>query len=452
MQQVGNAMEGNAKAAEGVAGWRWFLATLALSCVTILAVVFSLWELIEHRYFRDLDYTTLHYLYITRGVASSLLVGMWATWFVLRERRRREAQLERSYEHSRALLNNMPEAVVLFDEDFRVLEWNQASARLFGFDREQVLGQILPTVCHERFGELQQLVKCVGKGQAVLDHETERCTAHGKSIPVAVSYSRLQLTGDSRQFFLEVAQDIRPRLRMRDKLLELEKLTLMGQMATGTAHHLNTPLTAMLLQLQMLRQQAPSLEKSPELAVIEQQIHFCQAFVQGVLRFARRPLLEQKPTPLGDVIEGVITLLRPTLTLRKANLEVRLDGLCHCRVLGDRNHLEVMFSALVSNAVDAIPPDGRIRIEGTASSDGQVEICIEDDGPGIPDHLWPRLFEPFLTTKPAGQGTGLGLPIARSIAEGHGGTLRLQNRPGRGLRAIVQLPYLEEGRTTRAVA
>lgn len=444
--------EGRTKAAEGAASWRWFLVTLALSCVTILAVVFSLWELIEHRYFRDLDYTTLHYLYITRGVASSLLVGMWATWFVLRERRRREAQLERSYEHYRALLNNMPEAVVLFDESFRVLEWNQAAARLFGFDREQVLGQTLPTVSPERFEELQQLVEGVGKGQAVLDHETERCTARGERIPVAVSYSCLQPTGNHRQLFLEVAQDIRPRLRMRDKLLELEKLTLMGQMATGTAHHLNTPLTAMLLQLQMLRQQARSLEKSPELAVIERQIHFCQAFVQSVLRFARRPQLEQNPTPLGEVIEGVITLLRPTLTLKRANLEVHLDGLRHCRVLGDRNHLEVMFSALVSNAVDAIPPDGRIGIEGSAASDGQVEICIEDDGPGIPDNLWPRLFEPFLTTKPAGQGTGLGLAIARSIAEGHGGTLRLQNRPGRGLRAVVQLPYLEEGRRIPAVA
>lgn len=444
--------EERTKATEGAAGWRWFLVTLALSCVTILAVVFSLWELIEHRYFRDLDYTTLHYLYITRGVASSLLVAMWATWFVLRERRRREAQLERSYEHYRALLNNMPEAVVLFDEGFRVLEWNQAAARLFGFDREQVLGQIRPTVPHERFEELQHLVDHVSKGQAVLDHETERCTAHGESIPVAVSYSRLQLTGDSRQFFLEVAQDIRPRLRIRDKLLELEKLTLMGQMATGTAHHLNTPLTAMLLQLQMLRERARTLGGSPELAVIERQIHFCQAFVQSVLRFARRPQLEQKPTPLGEVIEGVVTLLRPTLTLKKAILEVHLDGLHHCRVLGDRNHLEVMFSALVSNAIDAISPDGRIRIQGDAAREGQVEICIEDDGPGIPENLWPHLFEPFLTTKPAGHGTGLGLAIARSIAEGHGGALRLQNLPARGLRAIVQLPYLEEGRKAPAVA
>lgn len=441
-----------AKAAESTMAWRWFLVTLALSCVTILAVVFSLWELIEHRYFRDLDYTTLHYLYISRGVASSLLVGLWATWFVLRERRRREAQLERSYEHYRALLNNMPEAVVLFDESFRVLEWNQAAAELFGFDREQVLGQILPTVSRERLKELQRLVECVGKGQAVLDHETERCTARGECIPVAVSYSRLQPAGNHRQLFLEVAQDIRPRLRMRDKMLELEKLSLMGEMAAGTAHHLNTPLTAMLLQLQMLRDEQRSLENSAELAVIEREIHFCQVFVQTLLRFARRPQLEQKSTPLAEVLEAVMTLLRPGLKLRRASFEVNLDQLRRCRVLGDRNHLEVMFSALLCNAIDAVSAGGQICIEGGITAEGLAEVRIKDDGPGIPDYMWPRLFEPFFTTKPADQGTGLGLAIARSIAEGHGGTLLLQNRPERGLQAIVQLPYLEEEGRIPAVA
>jgi signal transduction histidine kinase len=111
-----------------------------------------------------------------------------------------------------------------------------------------------------------------------------------------------------------------------------------------------------------------------------------------------------------------------------------------------------MFSALLSNAIDAVSAGGQIHIEGGITAEGQAEVRIEDDGPGIPDYMWPRLFEPFFTTKPAGQGTGLGLAIARSIAEGHGGTLLLQNRPERGLQAIVQLPYLEEEGRIPAVA
>ncbi len=423
-------------------GRRWFLVTLALSCVTLLALVFTVWELIEHRYFRDLDYVTLHYLYITRGVASSLLVGTWAAWFVLRERRRYEEQLEQSYQHYRSILNHMPEAVTLVDEDLRVVEWNDAAEHLFGFDRQQILGQKMPTVPSEQWPELAEDLERVRRGREVLDQETERLTSRGERIPVAVSYSRIPRAAHQPQFFVEVAQDIRPRLRMRDKLLELEKLTLMGQMAAGTAHHLNTPLTAMLLQIEMLRTQLGNSASSAELATIEREIRFCQVFVQNLLQFARRPQLQRKPILLCEVIESVVTLFRPSLNLKRADVRVDLNGLRGCQIFGDPNHLEALFSALVSNAVDVIPSGGWIRIHGGVHADGKAEVHIEENGPGIPEQFLARIFEPFFTTKPAGQGTGLGLAIARNIVEEHDGTLELHNREERGLRATVRLPLV----------
>ena len=431
---------------------RSFFLTLALSCITLLALVFSVWELIERRYFRGLDYSTLHYLYITRGIGSSLLLALWASWFVLRQRLQHEEELEHSYKRYRSILNSAPDGVVLLDEDFRVVEWNEAAERLYEFGREQVLGRVLPTVPENRWGEVRELIGRVEAGQGVLDEETERCTAQGERIPVAVSYSRMPVSDSRSKFFLEVAQDIRPRLRMREKMLEVEKLTLMGQMAAGTAHHLNTPLTAMLLQVEMLRQSVLAPDKCAELASIEKRIRFCQVFVQNLLQFARRPHAQQKPTSPCEVIEAVATLFRPSLGLRKGTLQIDLDGLQHCRVLGDPNHLEALVSALLSNAVDAISAGGTIHIHGHISNDGQVEIHIDDSGAGIPKELWGHIFEPFLTTKPAGQGTGLGLAIARNIAEEHGGSLHLQNQEAAGVRATVRLPLLEPARTTTASA
>ena len=83
---------------------RWFWATLTLSSITIVAVVFAGWELVENRFFRDANYVTLHYLYITRSVASSLLLAFWAAWYVLRQRRESEEELRRSRERYRGLL------------------------------------------------------------------------------------------------------------------------------------------------------------------------------------------------------------------------------------------------------------------------------------------------------------------------------------------------------------
>jgi PAS domain S-box-containing protein len=423
------------------AAGRWFTLTLLLSCATILALIFSVWELIEHHYFRDLDYATLHYLYITRGITSSLLIGLWAAWFVLRERRRREQDLKRSYERYRAILNSTPEAVVVFDSEFRVAEWSQAAERLYGIPRENVLGVVLTTVPTESWAELRNLLTRVETEETVIDHETMRLNVRGEAIPVAVSLSRLPPAADQTALFLEVAQDIRPRIQLRNKLLQVEKLSLLGQMTAGIAHHLNTPLTSMLLQTQMLQERLAKAD-AKELEPLEERIHFCQTFVQNLLRFGHRSPMQKRPARIRELIKAVVPLLQPQLHLKRATLQVDLDGLGSEQVLADANHLEVVFSALINNAIGAIPPGGSIRIYGQVGEDHRGQIHIEDNGSGIPDELLPRLFEPFFTTKPAGQGTGLGLAIARNLVEEHGGTLGLRNNPSGGARATVQLPLL----------
>jgi signal transduction histidine kinase len=260
---------------------------------------------------------------------------------------------------------------------------------------------------------------------------------------VAVSLSRLPPGADQPALFLEVAQDIRPRIQLRNKMLEVEKLSLVGQMTAGIAHHLNTPLTSMLLQTQMLQERLAEGD-AQELESLEERIRFCQTFVQNLLRFGHRSPIEKKPASIRELIAAVVPLLQPQLHLKRATLQVDLDGFGSEQVLADPNHLEVVFSALISNAIGAVPPGGSISIHGQAGEDHRGQIYIEDNGSGIPAELLPRLFEPFFTTKPAGQGTGLGLAIARNLVEEHGGTLGLQNNPSGGARATVELPLLAQ--------
>jgi len=138
--------------------------------------------------------------------------------------------------------------------------------------------------------------------------------------------------------------------------------------------------------------------------------------------------------------------------LKRATLQTECEELGSSRILGDPNHLEAMFSALLSNAADAIPTGGRIHIRGHVQADRVAEINLDDNGPGIADLLWPRIFEPFFTTKPAGKGTGLGLAIAQNIVEEHNGTIQLQNRKEGGLRVTVRIPLLREGSTVSTLA
>jgi PAS domain-containing protein len=109
-------------------------------------VVFAAWELIENRFFRDATYATLHYLYLTRSIASCLLLAFWAAWFVFRQRRQSEEDLRRSRERYRGLLEAFPGAVVLYDAGLHVMEWNASAERMYGYPRADICGRPLPIV------------------------------------------------------------------------------------------------------------------------------------------------------------------------------------------------------------------------------------------------------------------------------------------------------------------
>ncbi len=422
---------------------RWFWITLILSSTSIVALVFAFWELVENRFFRDLDYVSLHYLYISRGITASVLLAVWAGWYVTRERRISEAQLRKSHERYRGLLEASPGAVALYDRSLRIVEWNASAERLYGWTKGEVRGNELPTVIPNRADELQTFLAKVEDGASVLDRETVRRSKAGEEIDVLLSL--LPFPEGKQLFFLEVTADIRERVRLRQRLIELEKLTSMGQMAAGTAHHLNTPLASMLLRVQMMREKAEAQNSlAADLERLEHTLGFCQQFVRRLLDFARRPGAKREPETIGPIVQAVLGFLAPSILAKRADVRV-IDGeLSDRRVFADRNALETLLLILLSNALDAIANGGRITIELHNGEDERLGIVIADDGCGIAPGDQTRIFEPFFTTKPIGKGTGLGLAIARNIVAEHGGDITVESEQGKGTRVFVRVPIWQE--------
>jgi PAS domain S-box-containing protein len=432
-------------------GRRWFWATLVLSSISIVALVFAFWELVENHYFRELNYVSLHYLYISRGIASSLLLASWAAWFVLRQRRIAEEELRRSRERYRGLLEASPGAVALYDELLQVSEWNAAAERLYGFSKAEAIGYALPTVPPEKEIELQEFLLAVASGGVVLEQETLRRNHKGEAIEVQLSL--LPFREGARRYFLEVTHDIRERVRLRQTLLELEKLTTMGKMAAGTAHHLNTPMASMLLRVQMMRERAGHTNGcASDLEQLESTIGFCQQFVRRLLDFSRRPAPQKQPEEVAPLVEAVLGFLAPSFNAKNVRVSTELAQIAGMKVLADPNQLETLLLTLLSNALDAVSKGGEVRVR-CRQAQGALEIEIADNGCGISGADLAHIFEPFFTTKPPGKGTGLGLAIARNIVAEHGGTIRLDGAPGKGATAVVQLPVWAEslhGSETRA--
>jgi len=417
---------------------QWFWVTLTLSSITLVAVVFAAWELVENRYFRDADYLTLHYLYITRGVASSLVLAFWAAWFVLRQRRKSEDELRRSNERYRGLLEDFPGGVILYDKDLHVVEWNASAERMYGYSKAEIVGRLLPTVPPDKLSELREFMHQVDEGEPMLNAETTRLDRNGAAFPVQLSLRPFR-ERDQPIHYLEATSDIRERVRWRDAMIELEKLTSMGKMAAGTAHHLNSPLAALLLRVQLMRERAAD---DRDLARLEEGLTFCRHFVQRLLEFSHMGPVQKDVQGLGATVESVAGFFQPVIHAKRATLITETTGALGLEVCADRNLLETVLLILLSNALDAISPGGEIRLCCRPLPPNHVQISVSDNGSGISPANLARIFEPFFTTKEPGKGTGLGLAIAKNFAAEHGGSIHLKSEPGHGATAFLTLPLV----------
>jgi two-component system, NtrC family, sensor kinase len=236
--------------------------------------------------------------------------------------------------------------------------------------------------------------------------------------------------------------------RLQAELIQAQKMEAIGQLVAGVAHELNNPLASIVAFSQLIRtdpQLPEDLRRQAEMLV--QEANRTRVIVQNLLDFARARPPERLPTELRRLVESVLVL--QSYAFGKGGLEVVVDVPADLPpILVDRAQMQQVLINLTVNAAQAIHTSGvggTLRIAaGTARlGDGVdvVRIEVSDDGPGVAPELTDRLFMPFVTSKPPGEGTGLGLSVSFGIVSGHGGTLRHEPGPGGvGSTFIVELP------------
>lgn len=215
-----------------------------------------------------------------------------------------------------------------------------------------------------------------------------------------------------------------------------EKLAALGRLSAGLAHELRNPLnTLSVLTYAMLEQAAASGLRIADLEVVQSEIRRLNLLVDQFLDFARpRPPRFQRQR-VEEVLEEALLLISPEVAKKKIGLDRTWE--VTPLVWADGDQLKQVFLNLLLNAVQAMEGGGRLHAS-TRRAVGGVVVEIRDSGPGIPEEIRERLFEPFVTTRPGG--TGLGLPISLRIIEGHSGKLRIESSEGEGTVAVVWLP------------
>jgi signal transduction histidine kinase len=222
------------------------------------------------------------------------------------------------------------------------------------------------------------------------------------------------------------------------EVLRADQLSMVGQLAAGVAHELRNPLTSIKLLIQANLRQTLAMDiPADDLAVIEHEIRRMEKCLQRFLDFARPPRPERRPINLATLAARTLALVEGRAN--KQHVTLQFDHPENpVMVEADEDQIQQLLVNLVLNALDAMQEEGHVEVQLAPGADGFVELHVLDRGPGIATELFPRLFDPFVSTKETG--IGLGLAVSHRIAANHGGRLSAVNRPDGGACFTVRLP------------
>lgn len=355
--------------------------------------------------------------------------------------------------------------VSITDAHGRITYANDKFCEVAGRDRHDVLGQdhkILNSGHHpkEFFKELWDTIR----SGRVWQGDIRNRSADGTSFWVATTIVPFLDEAGRPYQFVAIRHDITERKRIEErlqrsiieleeanarifenqaKLIHAEKLSSIGLLASGVAHEINNPLSGVMACLKALDEGSlPPARRTEYFRTARDGLERIHQTVRGLLNYARQSEPRPKTLDPRDVVDACVQLIGPTAAKRRISMKTEIEK-DSVHVHADRSQLMQALMNIMLNAIHASPADSEIAVSAEREN-GLVGLRIRDRGPGMPPDVVARACDPFFTTKPEGEGTGLGLAVTLGIAKAHGGHLDIDSTPGRGTTVTIWVPS-EEG-------
>ena len=355
------------------------------------------------------------------------------------ERKNMEKQLKRAAEEWRNTFDSITDLVSIQDKDFKLVRVNKAFANAFGASPKELIGKHCYEVVHKTNVPYPNCPhKRTLKTMAAASAEFLEPSL---GIYLEVATSPLSAGKGRHLGSVHVARDINERKRMQEQLMLADRLSSIGELASGVAHELNNPLTSVIGFSQLLLEKELPDEIKEDLSLVNSEAQRAAAVVKNLLTFARKHTPAKQLCQIHNIIEDVLKLRAYEQTVSNITVD-RQFAVDLPEITIDYFQMQQVFLNIIVNAEFAMTEahrNGKITIT-TQRLDNTVRVSFADNGPGIPKENLSRLFDPFFTTKEVGKGTGLGLSICHGIVSEHGGKIYARSQLGKGATFVVELP------------
>jgi PAS domain S-box-containing protein len=331
-----------------------------------------------------------------------------------------------------AIVESSDDAIVGNTLDGFITTWNAAATRMFGYKASEIIGKsVLVLIPPQQHSEELAILGRLKAGERIEHYDTERVTKSGDLVDVSLTVSPIKDAAGRVVGVSKIARDITQRKKMEQALRNSEKYAAMGRVAAVLAHEIHNPLEALTNTFYLLRKHSSLDQQGQELAQIANveitRVSRIAKQTLGLYRQSERPTIVSLDALLSDILEFYAKPLQ--LSQIAVEKVFAVDG----RILGFSGEMRQVFLNLISNAIQAMPESGKLRVHIHNSRDwtrsgsrSGVRVNVVDTGVGIRPEDRDRIFQPFFTTK-AEKGTGLGLWVSRGIIQKLDGSIRVRS-------------------------
>ncbi len=349
-------------------------------------------------------------------------------------------ELRGSRRRFRSILDTATNAILSIDESHRITLFNNAAERIFGYARDEVMGEDLGILIPSKYGDHRRYVeRFLERRQGSLVGRTISLTAlrkSGEEFPVELSLSFLEM--ESGVTITAIIRDITDRKHLEKKLLQSERLAAVGEAVAHVVHELKNPLMIIGGFTNQIQNTIEDERIHQKLGMIVEEVARVERLVGELGDFTKEYRLVRRQADVNSVLRDVVKFMGAAYPPDRYTFVESLDPDLG-EILCDPDKLKQVFINIITNGIEAMGKGGVITLRSERIPHG-IEVRISDEGRGIPEDDLQQIFEPFFTTRE--RGSGLGLAISYKIVQAHGGDISVLNRPGKGATFVIRIPRI----------